>query len=158
MYNNQVFNLLIPIEVRGNIMNNRDKSVLKSISRRNLLVWLGIFLGIILIGISIIKEKAIRTINRFRIRSIEQIPQFGGFRWCDIPYLKERNMVKKDFEGRLGDWGLFASLSAGYSISEGTEQDIALRSLKYCPYLKFKMYPILLVEQAMEIVKKLSQA
>ena len=78
LYNNQVFNLLIPIEVRGNIMNNREKSksVLKSISRRNLLIWLGIFLGIILAGISIIKEKAIRTINRFRIRSIEQIPQF----------------------------------------------------------------------------------
>jgi hypothetical protein len=78
MYNSQVFNLLIPIEVRGNIMNNRDKSksVLKSISRRKLLIWLGIFLGIILVGISIIKEKAIRTINRFRVRSIEQIPQF----------------------------------------------------------------------------------
>ncbi len=78
MYNDKVFILLIPIEVRGNIMNNREKSksVLKSISRRNLLIWLGIFLGIILVGISIIKEKAIRTINRFRIRSIEQIPQF----------------------------------------------------------------------------------
>jgi hypothetical protein len=59
-------------------MNNRDKSksVLKSISRRKLLIWLGIFLGIILVGISIIKEKAISTINRFRVRSIEQIPQF----------------------------------------------------------------------------------
>ncbi len=72
LYNNQVFNLLIPIEVRGNIMNNRDKSK-SGISRRNLLIWLGIFLGIILVGISIIKEKAIRTINRFRIRSIKQI-------------------------------------------------------------------------------------
>ncbi len=74
----QVFNLLIPIKERGNIMNNQDKSksVLKSISRRNLLVWLGIFLGITLIGISTIKEKTIRTINRFRVRSIEQIPQF----------------------------------------------------------------------------------
>lgn len=82
MYNNQVFNLLIPIEVRGYIMNNREKfkSVLKSISRRNLLISLGIFLGIILVGISIIKERAIRTINRFRVRSIEQIPQFGVFR------------------------------------------------------------------------------
>ena len=80
MYNDQVFNLLIPIEVRGNIMNNREKSesVLKSISRRNLLISLGIFLGIILVGVSIIKEKAIRTINRFRIRSIEQIRQFDS--------------------------------------------------------------------------------
>ncbi len=68
------------------------------------------------------------------------------------------NMVKKDFEGRLQDWGLFAEGGAGYSISEGTEQDIALRLLKYYPYLKFKVYPIISVEQAMEIVKKLSQA
>ncbi len=67
-------------------------------------------------------------------------------------------MVKKDFEIGLWDWGLFASLGAGYSISEGTEQDIAQRLLKYYPYLKFKVYPILSVEQAMEIVKKLSQA
>ncbi len=61
-------------------MNNRDKSksVLKSISRRNLLIWLGISLGIILVGVSIIKEKAIRTVNRFRIRSIEQIPQLAS--------------------------------------------------------------------------------
>ncbi len=61
-------------------MNNQDesKSVLKSISSRNLLIWLGIFLGITLVGISTIKEKAIRTINRFRIRNIEQIPQFAS--------------------------------------------------------------------------------
>ncbi len=59
-------------------MNNREKSksVLKSINRRNLLISFGIFLGITLVGISTIKEKAIRTINRFRVRSIEQIPQF----------------------------------------------------------------------------------
>ncbi len=67
-------------------------------------------------------------------------------------------MVKKDFEGGLRDWGLFAEGGAGYTIFEGTEQDIAQRLLKYYPYLKFKVYPVLSLEQAMEIVKKLSQA
>ncbi len=58
-----------------------SRSVLKRISRRKFLIWLGIFLGIILAGISIIKEKAIRTINRFRIRSVEQTPSFNPDTW-----------------------------------------------------------------------------
>lgn len=64
-------------------MNNgkESRSVLKRISRRKFLIWLGIFLGIILAGISLLKEKAIRTINRFRIRSVEKTPSFNPGTW-----------------------------------------------------------------------------
>ncbi len=67
-------------------------------------------------------------------------------------------MVKKDFEGGLRDWGLFADGGAGYTIFEGTEQAIAQRLLRYSPYVKSKVYTVLSVEQGLEIVKKLSQA
>ncbi len=51
------------------------------ISRRKFLIWLGIFLGIILAGISMLKEKGIKAINSFRIRSIEQTPSFDPATW-----------------------------------------------------------------------------
>ncbi len=66
------------------------------------------------------------------------------------------NMIKEDFKS--GDWGEYASGHEGYGISEGTEQEIALVLMKYSPYIKFKVYPVLSVEQELEIVKKLSQA
>ncbi len=68
------------------------------------------------------------------------------------------NMVKEDFEIGVLDWGIFPGGDAGYSVFEGTEQDIALDLQKYSPYVKFKVYPVLSVEQESEIVKKLSKA
>ncbi len=69
------------------------------------------------------------------------------------------NMVKKDMEsGGKMDWGMFAGRLAGYSISEMTEQEIALQATKYVPYVKFKVYPVISVDQVMENIKTLSQA
>ncbi len=76
-------------------------------------------------------------------------------------YTKLLNMVKEDFESRTAhkmDWGEFVGGSVGYSISEGTEQEIALALMKYSPYIKFKVYPVLSLEQTFENMKKLSQA
>ncbi|MCZ7355600.1 MAG: molybdopterin-dependent oxidoreductase [Candidatus Methanoperedens sp.] len=52
-----------------------------AMTRRKLLIFLGIFLGIIIAGFSIIKEAGIKTINKFRIRSIEQTPSFDPDKW-----------------------------------------------------------------------------
>ncbi len=78
-------------------------------------------------------------------------------------YTKLLNMVKEDFEvqsktAHKMDWGEFAGGDAGYSIGEGTEQEIALSLMKYSPYIKFKVYPVLTLEQVVEIMKKLPQA
>ena len=67
------------------------------------------------------------------------------------------NMVKEDFKNG-GDWGEFAGGGAGYCVSEGTEQEVALALMKYSPYVKFKVYPVLSVDQELENLKKLSQA
>jgi hypothetical protein len=72
-------------------------------------------------------------------------------------YIKQLNMVKEDLTKNKLDWGLFAGSNSGYSIVEGTEQEIDFTSLKYQPYVKFKVYPVLSVDQVLENIKKLSQ-
>lgn len=63
---------------------NKEKgsgSISEFISRRKFLVYLGIFLGIIIAGLRFLKTEGIKTINRFRIRSIEQTPSFDHETW-----------------------------------------------------------------------------
>ena len=45
------------------------------------MLYLGIFLGIILAGLSLLKNIGINTINTFRIRSIEETPTFDPDTW-----------------------------------------------------------------------------
>jgi len=68
------------------------------------------------------------------------------------------NMVSEDFKIGLVDWGEFASGHTGYAISEGTEQEIALALMKYSPYIKFVVHPVLSARQVEENLKALSQA
>jgi hypothetical protein len=67
------------------------------------------------------------------------------------------NMVSEDLKsGAMSDWGSFAGTRGGYSIIEGTEQDVALHSLKYYPYVKTTtVYPVISVNQVIENFKKL---
>ncbi len=72
------------------------------------------------------------------------------------------NMVKEELEikGKTThkmDWGIFPGGDAGYGIYEGTEQEVALELMKYSPYVKFKVYPVLSVDQEFENLKRLSQ-
>jgi sulfoxide reductase catalytic subunit YedY len=63
---------------------NKEKessSISEFITRRKFLIYLGILLGIIIGALSILKKIGINTVNRFRIRSIEQIPSFDPDTW-----------------------------------------------------------------------------
>jgi|SRR5450759_1881124 hypothetical protein len=76
-------------------------------------------------------------------------------------YIEQLNMIKEEFKKKnphMLDWGLFAGRNQGYSVCEGTEQEIDFALLKYGPYVKFKVYPLLSVDQELENLKKLSQA
>jgi hypothetical protein len=74
-------------------------------------------------------------------------------------YIEQLNMIKEDFKKDTKlDWGLFAGSNSGYSVSEGTEQEIDFGLLKYSPYVKFRVFPVLSVDQVLENVKKLSHA
>ncbi len=58
-----------------------QKSVFDLITRRKFLIFLGVLLGIIIAGLSLLKNAGIKTISRFRIRSVEQIPSFDPDTW-----------------------------------------------------------------------------
>lgn len=60
---------------------NKEKESTPILSRRRFLLYLGIFLGIILAGLSLLKNIGIKTINTFRIRSIEETPSFDPDTW-----------------------------------------------------------------------------
>ena len=63
---------------------NKDRgssSISEFITRRKFLIYIGILLGIIIAGLNFLKKMGIKTINRFRIRSIEQTPSFDPDTW-----------------------------------------------------------------------------
>jgi len=68
------------------------------------------------------------------------------------------NMVDEDFKSGMLDWGEFVGGGAGYSITECTEQELNLDLMKYSPYVKFKVHPVLSASQIEENMKALSQA
>lgn len=68
------------------------------------------------------------------------------------------NMVDEDFKSGMLDWGEFVDGHRGYAINEGTEQELALALMRYSPYIKFKVHPVLSASQVGENMKTLSQA
>lgn len=62
-------------------MEKESSPIYEFISRRKFLIYLGIFFGIIIAGLRFLKTEGIKTINRFRIRSIEQTPSFDPETW-----------------------------------------------------------------------------
>jgi hypothetical protein len=65
-------------------------------------------------------------------------------------------MVKKDFEsGLIKDWGVFLGQTKGFAIDEGTEEEVAKATLKYIPYFRFQIIPMLTVDQHIEVIKNI---
>lgn len=67
-------------------------------------------------------------------------------------------MVREQYKSGMLDWGQFVSGNAGYCIVEGTEQELALDLMKFNPYVRFKVYPALSVDQVEENMKAISKA
>ncbi len=69
------------------------------------------------------------------------------------------DMVKSGLKtGALTDWGVCNDLSAGYALSELSEQDLYEAMLKWMPYVEFDVKPVLDVDQTIESIKKLVAA
>lgn len=66
------------------------------------------------------------------------------------------NMVKED-SGDMLDWGEFVGGNVGYCIVREDEQKLALDLLKYSPYVRFDVYPVISVGQCLENMEKLSE-
>ena len=63
-------------------------------------------------------------------------------------------MVKDDIKkGITKDWGAFVGEYFGYTIVEGTEQDILNQLERYSPFVLFKVHPIASITQVENMVK-----
>jgi hypothetical protein len=69
------------------------------------------------------------------------------------------DMVKADLKtGAITDWGVCYNGSAGYALSELSEQDLYEAMLKWMPYVEFDVKPVLDVDQVIESMKKVAAA
>ena len=68
---------------------------------------------------------------------------------------KIENMVKEDLKnGPTKDFGMFLGGDRGYSIDEGTEEEVAMSNMKYCPFIKCAVHQVISTDQVDEIMKK----
>jgi len=74
-------------------------------------------------------------------------------------WLSMLDMVKADLKkGAFTDWGVCYDVSAGYALSELSEQDLYEVMLKWMPYVDFDVKPVLDVDQVIESIKKVAAA
>ena len=58
-------------------------------------------------------------------------------------------------EGMTTDWGIFPGASAGFSMHEGTEEQILGNSLKYSPFAKLEARPVLSAAEAVKVLQSM---
>ncbi len=56
--------------------------------------------------------------------------------------------------GVLKDWGMCSDASCGYGFSELSEADLYTALIKWMPYVKFDVKPVLTVTQTIDSLKK----
>jgi len=70
-------------------------------------------------------------------------------------FTKLQNMVKEDMEnGPIKDFGMFLGGDSGYTIEEGTEEEVAICAMRYSPFVKCKIQSVISTEQIDDIMKK----
>ena len=68
------------------------------------------------------------------------------------------DMVKQDIkEGVTTDWGSFLGENGGYMVYKGSEMELEKRLQQYVPFVTFKVYRIMSVEQMAELAKSLTE-
>ncbi len=67
------------------------------------------------------------------------------------------DMVKQDMQkGVTKDWGAFVGEINGYTVAEGTEEEIGDMVQRYVPFVHFKVHPVASLSQTVEVIKRLS--
>ncbi len=70
-------------------------------------------------------------------------------------YAKIQDMCKEDQKsGTTKDFGMFLGGDKGYTIEEGTEEEIAMSVLKYSPFVRCAVHQVISSDQVSEIMKK----
>lgn len=62
-------------------------------------------------------------------------------------------LVKKDFEtGKMKDWGSFPGERRGYSVLEGSEQDLMRVTMQYAPFVNFEIHQVSSIDDVIEFL------
>lgn len=68
-------------------------------------------------------------------------------------WLMAMEMTKQDMkEGKIKDQGVFVGRIKGFTIPEGTEEEMHALALKYVPFFRFQIYPLASMDQVEGIV------
>jgi len=68
------------------------------------------------------------------------------------------DMLKQDIkEGVTIDWGSFLGENGGYMVCEASEMELGMRLEQYVPFVTFKVYRVMSVEQIAELAKSLTE-
>jgi hypothetical protein len=71
-----------------------------------------------------------------------------------LGWLGAIEMTKLDIKsGLTKDWGNYIGEPKGFSIAEGTEDEVGRSLLKYIPYFRFKVYPVVTIETTEKNIK-----
>jgi hypothetical protein len=70
-------------------------------------------------------------------------PQERKLGWLGAIEMTKQSMK----DGLTKDWGSFLGETKGFTISEGTEDDVIRETMKYIPYFRFKIYPLVSIEK-----------
>lgn len=67
-------------------------------------------------------------------------------------------MLKQDVkEGKMSDWGCFVGETNGYSIGEQSEVDLAKDLQRFYPFVTFKVFQVMSIDQIAEVAKSLTE-
>ena len=68
------------------------------------------------------------------------------------------DMVKQGLkEGRIKEWGTFVGEMSGYSIAEGTEEEVGAFNQQFVPFVDFKVHPVATIDNIANIIAGLSK-
>ena len=72
-------------------------------------------------------------------------------------WLMATEMVKQDMkEGLVKDYGVFIGQANGFSIAEGTEEQVLNMTIKFMPFFRFKVIPLVSIDQVEAAVKTIA--
>jgi hypothetical protein len=76
-------------------------------------------------------------------------PEERKLAWLGAIEMERMNMN----DGVTKDWGVFLGQTKGFSISEGSKEDVINSTLKFIPYFKFQIYPIASIDDIEKAIK-----
>ena len=66
-------------------------------------------------------------------------------------------MVRQDMkDGLVKDYGVFMGQPNGFTIAEGTEEAITNMAIKFMPFFRFKIIPIISIDQVEAAIKTIA--